>query len=100
MDKTPSGGSNPLSPATESGSRVARSAFAFDACRPNEFQLSVLVRHLVAVARNCPSPPRLEPYAFRSSSRPTASAECPTLLTASESRSFDTPNLSAQYCTS
>jgi hypothetical protein len=27
----------------------------------------------------------------------TASAECPTFLTASESRSFDTLNLSAQY---
>src|SRR5262249_16804303 len=33
-------------------------------------------------------------------SRSTASDECPTFRTASESRSFDTSNLSAQYCTS
>jgi|SRR5260370_10717407 hypothetical protein len=36
-------------------------------------------------------------YANLFSSRSTASAECPTFLTASESRSFDTLNLSAQY---
>src|SRR4029453_5063449 len=33
-------------------------------------------------------------------SLPTASAECPTFLTASDRRSFETPNLSAQYWTS
>src|SRR5262249_34580495 len=31
---------------------------------------------------------------------PTTSAEWPTFRTASESRSLETPNLSAQYCTS
>jgi hypothetical protein len=36
-------------------------------------------------------------YAIFFSSLSTASAECPTFLTASESRSFDTLNLSAQY---
>jgi hypothetical protein len=40
---------------------------------------------------------RLPFYASLFSSLSTASAECPTFFTASESRSFDTLNLSAQY---
>jgi len=41
--------------------------------------------------------PAQNAYANFLSPLSTAVAECPTFLSASESRSFDTPNLSAQY---